>query len=318
MAGLFGRGRGEGGGQAAGQAAKNQAMPRDAAGALVKDTTTASFGADVMAESARQPVLVDFWAPWCEPCKQLAPILEKAVKAAGGKVKLVKMNIDEHPEIPGRLGVRSIPAVIAFQRGQPVDGFMGALPEREVKGFIERLAGPIADDTDRLAEAGALAAAGDSEGAAELYAAILAENPGVPAAVGGLAKLFISTGEIESARKVLASVAAGGERDSAVVAAKAALELAEQAAAVGDSSELTGRIAANPNDHQARFDFAVLLNAKNRRAEAAAELLEIIKRDRAWNDDGARKQLLQFFEAWGAADPATIGARKKLSTLLFS
>ena len=313
MAGLFGLGRGKESGQAG-----SQAKTENTSSLLIKDATTASFGADVIAESARQPVLVDFWAPWCEPCKQLAPILEKTVKAAGGKVKLVKMNIDEHPEIPGRLGVRSIPAVIAFQRGQPVDGFMGALPEREVKGFIERLAGPIEDDADRLAEAEALAAAGDGEGAAELYAAILAEKPGDPAAVAGLAKFFIAAGEIESAKKVLASVAAGGERDPAIIAAKAALDLAEQAAAVGDSSELEQRIAANPEDHQARFDFAILLNAQNRREEAAAELLAIIKRDRAWNDDGARKQLLQFFDAWGPMDPATVSARKKLSTLLFS
>jgi len=313
MAGLFGLGRGKESGQAG-----SQAKTVTTSSLLIKDATTASFSADVITESARQPVLVDFWAPWCEPCKQLAPILEKTVKAAGGKVKLVKMNIDEHPEIPGRLGVRSIPAVIAFQRGQPVDGFMGALPEREVKGFIERLAGPIEDDADRLAEAEALAAAGDGEGAAELYAAILAEKPGDPAAVAGLAKFFIAAGEIESAKKVLASVAAGGERDTAIIAAKAALDLAEQAAAVGDSSELEQRIAANPEDHQARFDFAILLNAQNRREEAAAELLTIIKRDRAWNDDGARKQLLQFFDAWGPMDPATVSARKKLSTLLFS
>ena len=313
MAGLFGLGRGKESGQAG-----SQAKTETTSSLLIKDATTASFSADVIAESARQPVLVDFWAPWCEPCKQLAPILEKTVKAAGGKVKLVKMNIDEHPEIPGRLGVRSIPAVIAFQRGQPVDGFMGALPEREVKGFIERLAGPIEDDADRLSEAEALAAAGDGEGAAELYAAILAEKPGDPAAVAGLAKFFIAAGEIESAKKVLASVAAGGERDTAIIAAKAALDLAEQAAAVGDSSELEQRIAANPEDHQARFDFAILLNAQNRREEAAAELLAIIKRDRAWNDDGARKQLLQFFDAWGPMDPATVSARKKLSTLLFS
>jgi putative thioredoxin len=317
MAGLFGRGRSEGGAEGAGQVVKDAAAP-DTGGGHIKDATTASFSADVLAESARQPVLVDFWAPWCGPCKQLAPVLEKAVKAAGGKVKLVKMNIDEHPDIPGRLGVRSIPAVIAFQRGQPVDGFMGALPEREVKGFIERLAGPIVDDADRLAEAEALAAAGDVEGAADLYTALLSENPGDPAAVGGVAKLFVSAGEIESAKKVLASVVAGGESDNAVIAAKAALDLAEQAADVGDSSELTLRIGANPDDHQARFDFATLLNAKNQREEAAAELLEIIKRDRAWEDDGARKQLLQFFDAWGPADPATIGARKKLSLLLFS
>ncbi|HEY8006169.1 MAG TPA: thioredoxin [Methylocella sp.] len=317
MAGLFGRSRNEGGAQGAGQAVEGAAAT-EKGGSLIKDVTTASFSADVLTESARQPVLVDFWAPWCGPCKQLAPVLEKAVKAAGGKVKLVKMNIDEHPDIPGRLGVRSIPAVIAFQRGQPVDGFMGALPEREVKGFIERLAGPIADDADRLAEAEALAAAGDVEGAVEVYTALLAENPGDPAAVAGLAKVFVSAGDIEGAKKMLASVAPGGERDNAIIAAKAALDLAEQAADVGDSSELTQRIATNPDDHQARLDFATLLNAKNRREEAAAELLEVIKRDRAWNDDGARKQLLQFFDAWGPADPATIGARKKLSLLLFS
>lgn len=317
MAGLFGRSRNEGSAQGAGQAVEG-APAAEKGGSLIMDATTASFSADVLAESARQPVLVDFWAPWCGPCKQLGPVLEKAVKAAGGKVKLVKMNIDEHPDIPGRLGVRSIPAVIAFQRGQPVDGFMGALPEREVKGFIERLAGPIADDANRLAEAEALAAAGDVEGAVDVYTALLAENPGDPAAVAGLAKVFVSAGDIEGAKKMLASVAPGGERDTAFIAAKAALDLAEQAADVGDSSELMQKIAANSDDHQARLDFATLLNAKNRREEAAAELLEVIKRDRAWNDDGARKQLLQFFEAWGPADPATIGARKKLSLLLFS
>jgi len=317
MAGIFGRWRGQGSGQRPGEVA-NEPKRQGAAGALVKDATTASFAADVIAESARQPVLADFWAPWCEPCKQLAPVLEKIVKAAAGKVKLVRMNIDEHPEIPGQLGVRSIPAVIAFQRGQPVDGFIGALPESEVKGFVERLAGPIDDDADRLAEAEALLAAGDAEGAAGLYAAIMAENPGDPAAVARLAKLLISAGELESARTVLASVAVGGERDTAIIAARAALGLAEQAAAVGDASELMRKIAANPGDHQARFDFAILLNAQNRRDEAAAELIEIIKRERAWNDDGARKQLLQFFDAWGAVDPATISARRKLSALLFS
>jgi len=315
MAGIFGRGRGQGSGQ--GEAA-NAAKPLDTAGALVKDATTASFAADVIAESARQPVLADFWAPWCEPCKQLAPILEKIVKAAGGKVKLVRLNIDEHPEIPGRLGVRSIPAIIAFQHGQPIDGFMGALPESQAKGFVERLVGPLDDDADRLAEAEAVAAAGDAEKAAELYAAMMAENPGDPAAVAGLAKLLISEGELESAETVLASVATGGERDNAIIAARAALALVGQAAAVGDVSEVMRKIAVNPGDHQARFDFAILLNARNRREEAAAELIEIIKRDRAWNDDGARKHLLQFFDAWGAVDPATISARRKLSALLFS
>jgi len=315
MVGLFGRGRGNGG-QTARQSA-NQAQSETSA-SLIKDTTTANFNADVLTESARQPVLVDFWAPWCQPCKQLAPILEKAVKAAAGKVKLVKMNIDQYPEIPGRLGVRSIPAVIAFQRGQPIDGFMGALPEREVIGFIERLAGPIEDTGERLAEAESLAATGDEEGARHIYTAVLAENPGEPAAVAGLAKLYLAAGEIERAKKTLALVASDGDNHPSILAARASLDLAEQAASLGDSAELLEAIVANPDDHQARFNHALSLNARHRRAEAAAELLEIIRRDRAWNDDGARKQLLQFFESWGSTDPATIGARKKLSSLLFA
>ena len=309
MSGLFGRGAG------AGQAA-NPAASKEESG-FIKDTSTAQFGNDVIVESARQPVLVDFWAPWCQPCKQLAPILEKAVKAAAGKVKLVKMNIDDYPEIPTRLGVQSIPAVIAFQRGQPVDGFMGALPEREVKGFIERLAGPI-EEADPLAEAQSLVDAGDVEGAAQLYTAVLMQNPGNPAAAGGLAKLLIAAGDLDNARKVLGSVAEDAAKDNAILGAKAALELAEQAASLGNSGELLARLTAHPDDHQARFDLALLLNAQNQRAEAAAELLEIIKCDRAWNEDGARKQLLQFFEAWGFNDPASVAARKKLSTLLFS
>jgi putative thioredoxin len=313
---LFGRGSGQRAGR--GTDGEAGAKAEGAAGALVKDATTASFAADVIAESNRQPVLVDFWAPWCSPCKQLTPILEKAVKAAGGKVKLVKLNIDDYPEIPGRLGIRSIPTVFAFQRGQPVDGFMGALPEREVKGFIERLVGPLDDIAARLAEAEALAAAGDSNGAAELYRAIIAESPGNPAAAAGLAKLLISAGELESARRILATAEPGGEGGQAVLAAQAALELAERAASAGDPSELRQKIAVNPDDFQARFDLAILLNAHNQREDAANQLVEIIKRNRAWNDDGARKQLLQFFEAWGPLDPVTVSARRKLSSLLFS
>jgi putative thioredoxin len=313
MKGFFG-----GRGREPGQKAAEAAAETPASAALAKDATTASFSADVIAESARQPVLVDFWAPWCEPCKRLAPVLEKIVKAVAGKVKLVKMNIDEYPEIPARLGVRSIPAIIAFQRGQPIDGFMGALPEGEIKGFIERLAGPLDDTGDRLAEAEALAVAGDSKRAADIYWAVIAASPAEPAAVAGLAKLLIAAGELESAKRVLAAVSASGEQDSAILAAKAALGLAEQATGLGDTLELAQRIAANPNDHQARFDLAILLNSQNRRAEAADALVEIVKRDRAWGDDGARKQLLQFFEAWGFTDPATIAARRKLSALLFS
>ncbi|VFU10043.1 Thioredoxin [Methylocella tundrae] len=306
MAGLYGLGA-------------EQAKPNGAAGgALVKDTTTATFGADVLAESARQPVLVDFWAPWCEPCKQLAPILEKVVQAAGGKVKLVKMNIDEHPEIAGRLGVRSIPAVIAFERSQPADGFLGALPESEVRGFIERLVGPIGGAADLIAEAEALLAEGDAIGAGEVYAALLAENPADFEALAGLAKLYIQAGDLEAAKQLLATAPAGAEKHAGVIAAKAALDLAEQAGSIGDLAELKRKIEIDPNDHQARFDYAIGLNAQDRREEAAGALLDIIKNDRAWNEDAARKQLLQFFEAWGPAEPATIGARKKLSIVLFS
>ena len=286
----------------------------------VKDATTASFRQDVIAESARQPVLVDFWAPWCGPCKQLAPALEKVVRDAAGKVKLVKMNIDEHPEIAGQMGIQSIPAVIAFQKGQPVDGFMGALPEGRIRQFVERLVGPLGDGSaEALAEAQALAAAGDAAGAAQLFSAILAENPADQKALGGLAKLYVDMGELEQAKGVLAAAPAGGKEDAALAAARAALDMAEQAASVGDDlAALERQVAADPADHQARFDLALALAAAGRREEAADRLLEIVKRARSWNEDGARKQLLQFFEAWGPMDEATVSARRKLSAALFS
>jgi len=308
-----------GGGSMLGEGAGRRG-PQDAGGTaapLIKDTTTANFSADVMAESMRQPVLVDFWAPWCGPCKQLTPVLEKVVKAAGGKVKLVKMNIDDHPQIAGRLGVRSIPAVIAFQKQQPVDGFMGALPESQVRGFIERLIGPFGSD-NLIAEAEAALAAGDADAAAELYSALLAEDPGNLAAMAGLAKLAVVAGDLDAAKSILAQAPAGADRDPGIAAARAALDNALQAASVGDISELALRVLHEPDNHQARFDLAIALNALGRRDEAADALLEIIRRDRSWNDDGARKQLLQFFEAWSLMDPATQAARRKLSALLFA
>jgi putative thioredoxin len=283
---------------------------------LVKETTTATFREDVLTDSLRQPVLVDFWAPWCGPCKQLTPVIEKVVKSAGGKVKLVKMNIDEHPQIAGQLGIKSIPAVIAFQRGQPIDGFMGALPESQVKQFIERLIGPLGAGDEEFAEAEAALKAGDVEAAADIYRALLEEDPAEPRALGGLAQALVALGEMEAARQLLDSAPAGNH--TAISAARAALELAEQASNVGDLAGLEAALAKNPGDHQARFDLAVALNANGRRDEAANRLLEIIKADRNWNDDGARKQLVQFFEAWGPIDPATLAARRKLSTLLFS
>jgi putative thioredoxin len=287
---------------------------------LIKDTTTAGFRQDVIAESAKQPVLVDFWAPWCGPCKQLTPVIEKAVKAAGGKVKLVKMNIDEHPQIPGQLGIQSIPAVIAFTKGQPVDGFMGALPESQVKGFIERLVGPVGPSAaeDMLAEAAELAAQGDAAGAAELYAAVLAQEPDNVAAIAALAKLHLDLGDLDGAKRFLTMAPKGKENDPAIAGARAAIELAEQAASLGDVGELMRRVEADPRDHQARFDLAVALNARNKREEAVDALLEIVRRDRTWNEDGARKQLVQFFEAWGPMDQATVAGRKRLSSVLFA
>jgi putative thioredoxin len=294
--------------------------PANAPDDLVKDTTTAGFRQDVLTESMQQPVLVDFWAPWCGPCKQLTPILEKAVRAASGKVKLVKMNIDEHPQIAGQLGVQSIPAVFAFQRGQPVDGFMGALPEGQIKGFIERLIGPLGPTAaeDLLKDAEALAAAGDAVGASELYAAVLAQDPENVAAVAALAKLRLDLDDLEGARRFLAMAPKGKENDPAVAAVRVAIELAEQAASLGDAADLKRRVEADPLDLQARFDLALALNGRGDRAEAADQLLEIVRRDRTWNEDAARKQLVQFFEAWGPTDPATLAARRRLSSILFS
>jgi putative thioredoxin len=288
-------------------------------GEAVKDVTMASFRTDVIAESAKRPVLVDFWAPWCGPCKQLAPLLEKVVKATAGKVALVKMNIDDHPQIAGQLGIQSIPAVIAFQKGQPVDGFMGALPESQIKGFLERLIGPLESEAvDLIAGAEEALAAGDGETAADLFSEALQVDPADPKALGGVVRTLVLLGDLEQARQVLDNVPKESATHAAIVAARAALEVAEQASAVGDTRELEQRLERDPNDHQARFDLALALNGGGRRDEAAAALLDIIKRDRSWNDDGARKQLVQFFEAWGPVDPATLSARRKLSGLLFS
>jgi len=264
-------------------------------------------------------VLVHFWSPRSEPSKQALSVLEKVVKAADGKVKLVKMNVDDQPQIASRLGVRSVPAVFAFQRGQPADGYLGALPEAQVKGFVERLVGPIDDGTqEALVEAEAALAAGDWETAAEIFSAILEQDGEHLPALAGLARALTTAGDLESAREILDRIPASGHKDTGVIAARAALELAEQASAVGDLAELKQRLDANPDDHQARFDLAIALNGKGQRAEAADELLTIVKRDRSWNDDGARKQLLQFFDAWSHMDPVTLAARRKLSALLFS
>ena len=291
-----------------------------AADGLIKDTTTQTFVKDVIEESKRQPVLIDFWAPWCGPCKQLTPVLEKAVRAAKGKVKLVKMNIDEHPAIPGQMGIQSIPAVIAFVNGQPADGFMGALPESQVMAFLERLTKDRigGEAKDLLKAADAALVEGDPAGAADLYAQLLEEDNTNVHALAGLARCYVETGAIDQAKQTLALVPDSKRNEASVLAAQAALDLAEQAKSLGPTSDLEQRVAANPLDHQARFDLALALNSKGRRLEALDHLISIVKRDRKWNDDGARKQLVQFFDAWGPTDEATIEGRKRLSSILFA
>ncbi|UGA43176.1 thioredoxin [Bradyrhizobium quebecense] len=295
----------------------------EAAPDLIKETTTQTFVKDVIEESRRQPVMIDFWAPWCGPCRQLTPMLEKAVRNAKGRVKLVKMNIDEHPQIPGQMGIQSIPAVIAFVGGQPADGFMGAVPESQINAFIEKITKgvPAAGEpnlAEILAEADAVLAEGDVEGAAQTYAEVLAHDATNIAALAGLAKCYVTSGAVEQAKQTLAMVPESKRNDAAVKAVQAAIDLAEQAQSVGPIAELEQKVAANPLDHQARFDLATALNAMNKRTEATEQLLAIVKRDRKWNDDGARKQLVQFFEAWGGTDEATVEGRRRLSTILFS
>ncbi len=242
------------------------------------------------------------------------------MRAGKGKVKLVKMNIDEHPAIPGQMGIQSIPAVIAFVNGQPADGFMGALPESQVTAFLERLTkgGIGAETKDLLNAADAALAAGDATSAANLYAELLAEDNTNIQALAGLARAYVQTGAIEQAKQTLAMVPESKHDDTAVAAARAALELAEQAKTLGPVADLEQKVQANPLDHQARFDLALALNGQGRRMDALDHLINIVKRDRKWNDDGARKQLVQLFDAWGPADEATIEGRKRLSSILFA
>lgn len=288
--------------------------------ALISDVTTQTFMAEVIEASRSQPVLVDFWAPWCGPCKQLTPIIEKAVNDARGAVRLAKMNIDDHPEVAGQLGIQSIPAVIAFKDGQPVDGFMGAQPESQIKAFIERVAGPVgpSDLEQILTEADAAREAGDLARAAQLYGGALSLEPENAQALSGLAQCHVALEDLEKARAVLDMVPEAAAGDPAVAAARAALDLAEQAGALGDLAELQARIDVDPADHQARFDLAVALGSGADKVAAVDHLIEIVRRDREWNEDGARKQLLQFFEAWGAKDAATKHGRRRLSSVLFS
>ncbi len=288
---------------------------------LIKDATDASFVADVMEASKQQPVLVDFWAPWCGPCKQLGPLLEKVVTENNGKVKMVKVNIDENPQYAGQLRVQSIPAVFAFVDGRPVDGFMGALPESQIRQFISRL-GKMGNLAEQITEAIGMARQAleqkQYDSVFDITAQVLGADPAQAEAYAIKARAEMQTEQLEAAAATLEAVPAEKQSDPHVVSAKAALELLLNPVDTSGIATLEKTLGENPLDHAARVELAVLLNGVNRCEEAIDHLIQIIRKDRTWNEDGARKQLVQFFEAWGPKDEMTLLGRRKLSSVLFS
>jgi len=301
----------------AGQAA---AAPAQGAEALIKDVSLETFAADVLEASMRVPVLVDFWAPWCGPCKQLTPVLEKVVTAAKGTVLLAKVNIDENQEIARQLRIQSVPTVYLFKNGQPVDGFMGALRESEVKAFIDKWAGPGGPSpVDGLFEAAKAALeAKDLASAAQAYATILQEMPGDVAAVAGLARCYLLAGDLKRAEETLALTPPEARNAPEITSVQALLTLAKEAGTAGDPAALKARLEANPKDHESRFELARAHLARGEREAAIDTLLELMRMDRKWNDEAARKKLLTLFEAFGPEDPLTLAGRRRLSSLLFS
>ncbi len=289
---------------------------------IIKDGSLETFARDVIQASQTVPVLVDFWAPWCGPCKQLTPVLEKVVRAAKGKVRLVKINIDQNPELAQQLRVQSMPTVYAFLGGQPVTGFAGAQPESQVKALVDRLVaetgGAAAGDDGLLEAAQDAAAHGDTRTAARLFRQLLAEDPAQPEAIGGLARCLIADRKFADARKLLDGAPKEAAGHVAVSGAKAALALAEEAGELSDPRDLQARIDADPEDHQARYRLATVLFLRGQVETAMEHLVRIVRSDRGWKDDLARKQLVKFFDALGPKDPATLKGRRMLSTVLFS
>jgi putative thioredoxin len=295
---------------------------KPAAGQFVKDSDTASFVADVVETSMTTPVIVDFWAPWCGPCKTLGPLLEKLVAAAGGAVRLVKVDVDKNPELAAQMRIQSIPAVYAFKGGQPVDGFVGSVPDSQVKALIQRLVGdnaaPGLATEDLLAEAKALLAEGEIAGALAVFQEVLVHDPANPIACAGSLRCLIAAGHVDEAKRQLTKLPEAVTAHAEIAAVRTAIDLAEQATKAGPAADFRRLLVANADDHQARYDLAMAYFASGEREAAVDELLELFRRNRSWNDDAARKQLVKLFEVFGRADPLTQSAQRRLSSLMFS